>query len=112
MSRRRADSAGKVDLDVSEAERQVIGILQAKGGLISIANVIRSALWSMADEMGVEMEPGVFDQRFHQIILPPGPRHSTKPKVASNGGKKKPARNHPWREYTTPPQAPMPLKED
>lgn len=102
-------------IDFSEDEKEVIGIMQARGGFTSGANVMRSALWSLADELGIELPNGVFDQRSHYDGTANLVKYNTSrrkvPAVTNPAPKpprrRRPSRNHPWRAYPDPPPKPI-----
>ncbi len=102
MARRADDTLVSCSMDWNELA--VLAEIRRAGGITSDANVIRTALWSLAEEMQIDMPNGVFDQR-----RPPGPtaeiRKARWPngpaiKVKKESGRGKPKRsaaNHPWR---------------
>lgn len=102
-------------IDLSPEEKAVIGLIKAKGGFTSDSNAARSGLWTLADELGIEMPPGVFDQREHRydglIAYHAARRKAKVPAVTNTAPKpprrKRPARNHPWRAYPDPPPKPI-----
>jgi hypothetical protein len=105
MSRRKDDALLCCAASPEEAEccRQ----MREAGGINSDANLIRVALWSLADHMMIDVPSGIFDMRFT-----PGPDGNTQtkpnPKIKQDKPwepplpPKKPSRKHPWRQYREP----------
>jgi len=60
---RRTTSCGMVSFDISHEERQALDHLKQLADVNSDANLARVALWSLADELGVDLPNGVFDRR-------------------------------------------------
>ncbi len=82
-------------------EEAVILDCMAGSEHVSRCNVIRTALWSLADHMGIDPPLGVFDMRQTPKELPPTQRKRarvTQPnqRIRQGYGKAQPA-NHPWR---------------
>lgn len=64
-------------------------------------NMVRSALWSLADFMGYDPPPGVFDMRDRPRGCKKGPvrRRIRKPNPPRHGQHGNPQpKNHPWRD--------------
>ncbi len=85
-----------------DAERVAFTRLADAVGATSGANVIRIALWSLADHAGVDMPDGVWDLRTHDKVGVP--RGATPPRVPNPRIRQdrpfrrpKPAAAHPWR---------------
>ena len=70
---RRADDVAMLSCALSEAEVGVIERMKELAVVGSDANLVRIALWSLADHYGLEMGRGVFDLRT------PGPGKQTAP---------------------------------
>jgi len=66
-------------------ETDVIGQMRAASGATSDANLIRVALWSLANQLGIEMSSDVFAVRVEAKA-------------------RKPHARHPWRQYAEPKQ--------
>jgi hypothetical protein len=109
---RRHDDTNTISVALSPSEAVVVDRMKEAGGIGSDANLMRVALWSLADHMGVDMPNGVFDLRQHignskrrnlkkkkvQEDIPNPQVKQDKPWKAP-----KPKRSHPWRAYQTPP---------
>lgn len=95
-----------VSVAMSDQELAVLAEMRRSGSVDSDANLIRIALWSLADHLDLDVPLGVFDLRNHGGSLaqrPNGPR--TTPKTRPNphiSQHQPPAKNHPWRQYRRP----------
>lgn len=65
----RIDRATTLRIEMTAAELAVFKEMQRREGACSAPNLIRTALWSLAEEMALDLTPGVFDQR-HKEKLP------------------------------------------
>ena len=65
---RPADFARMLNCNVNDAELRAIATMKLRigKGYLSDGNLIRMALWSLADELRVLTAPGVFDLRHGQ----------------------------------------------
>jgi hypothetical protein len=85
------------------AERDVLDQMKAAAGVGTDANLVRIALWSLADHLDLPMGPGVFDLRG---IGGPGRRvrRRANPKIRQDVPfrQPKPAPDHPWRGTGAP----------
>jgi hypothetical protein len=61
MARRAGELVLQVAIDATE--RAVIDEIRRAGGLDSDANAVRTALWSLADHMQLDVPNGAFDLR-------------------------------------------------
>lgn len=74
--------------------------MKIAAGVASDANLVRIALWSLGDHLGVDMPNGVFDLRERKGWI--YARKRANPKVRQHelfprAKPKAPAPNHPWR---------------
>ncbi len=93
--RRKADSK-VVTCACDSLESDVIKELKRLCGVTTDANLLRTALWSLADEWMLNLPDGVFDMRPH---MPPRALKATKAPMKASAMKetgRKQARFHPW----------------
>jgi hypothetical protein len=89
--------------ECSAAERELLDQMKAAAGVGTDANLVRIALWSLADHLDLEMGPTVFDLRGHG-----GPgrrvRRRPNPKIRQDVPRpaQRPAPDHPWRGADAP----------
>lgn len=73
----------------------MLGEMMRAGGITSDANLVRVALWSLADHMGLDVPNGVFDLR--QYVGSAG-----QPRVARTTPNPKVRQDRPWRQPKQP----------
>lgn len=104
---RRQDDESTISVALTTADAAIVDQMKVAAGVASDANLMRVALWSLADHMGLEMPNGVFDLRNYvgNKNQPKKEKNTPNPKVKQDVPWKapKPKRSHPWREYQTPP---------
>ena len=63
-----------VAVAVSDSERDALTAMRIAVGIDSDANLLRTALWSLGDHIGVDMPNGVFDlrtrEKAHLVVNP------------------------------------------
>lgn len=95
----RADRVNAAYVELSCDERAAMDRMRAACAATSDPNLIRIALWSLADHLELEMPNGVFDLREHRgytavhVKNPKIRQHEPLPRAKP----KKPATDHPWR---------------
>lgn len=93
-----------IQVAMSPDEMRAIGAVCRAGGFASVANAVRSALWSLGDDMGIDFDAGVFDQRSAGGWPVGKPRTSrrTTPRPTRrkpSGGAARPQKvGHPWQQ--------------
>lgn len=92
---RRSDEVTIV-FQCSRAEAELLD--QMRGTTATRPNIVRVALWSLADHMGIDPAPGVFDLRDKERATR-GPRkyiskRKANPRISQHA---KPSQDHPWR---------------
>lgn len=102
---RRADDCTMLCCACTEAEAAVVAAMKVAGGIDSDANLVRVALWSLADHMGLDMPNGVFDLRSHAFspaaraarqAAGAKSRRRPNPKIRQHGRPQ--PKDHPWRQ--------------
>jgi hypothetical protein len=68
---RRVDDCTTLTCACTALETDVLGQMRAAGGVTSDANLVRIALWSLADHMGLDVPNGAFDLRHYAGGAPP-----------------------------------------
>ena len=95
---RREDCAGTIALECDGDELALID--RMRGETTSRPNMLRVALWSLADHMGYDPALGVFDlhnERTSPEIRQGSPATRTpNPRISQHVA---PPKNHPWRRY-------------
>ena len=94
---RRMDTACTVTIDCTADEAAMLDLMAGEG--TTRPNIIRTALWSLADHMGYDPPPGVFDLH---LTPPPGRKRGTMrgthsvpcPRIRQH---QKPPKSHIWR---------------
>jgi len=98
---RRADDVSSITVACTGLEQDVISTMMAASGCGSACNLVRIALWSLADHMGLDVPNHAFDMRlYHGSRGRPGAvRTKPNPKVRQDRPWKqpKPGKSHPWR---------------
>jgi hypothetical protein len=103
---RQPNTASVLTCECSPEEREALDEMKRLASVGSDANLVRIALWSLADHLGVEMPDGVFDLRLGQggwwarnpklkqdAACPPVPLPAPRPRPKP----RRPAPTHPWR---------------
>jgi hypothetical protein len=91
--------------ECSAAEREVLDRMKTAAAVGTDANLVRIALWSLADHLELEMGPGVFDLRGHggrgrRRLRQPNPKIRQHDPLSQPT--RRPAPDHPWRRPIAP----------
>ena len=87
-------------VDMDQPETEILGRMMSATGATSEANLLRIALWSLADHLDIGMPNGVFDLRQwggHVSTQPKKPKtvRVRNPRIRQHVA---PAKTHPWRK--------------
>ncbi len=98
---RRQDDVSSITVACTGLESDLVSEMMRASGCGSACNLIRVALWSLADHMGLDVPNGAFDLRTYQGSTGRirEPRVQPNPKVRQDRPWKQPKPNkiHPWR---------------
>jgi hypothetical protein len=88
--------------ELSDAERLMIHRMKQACRIDRDTNLVRTALWSLADEMGLEVPPGVFDLRTHGGSNKK-PAHKRAPRTPAvrpvrHSSSQVQSKSHPWQD--------------
>ena len=104
MSRPHAHRVVMLSCECSAAEREVLDRMKTAAHVETDANLVRIALWSLADHLEVAMGPSEFDlrgQSGHGRV-----RRRPNPKIRQHEPlsppTRRPAPDHPWRRPIAP----------
>ncbi len=80
-------------------ERAILDLMKVKAGVDTDANLVRTAIWSLADHLMIPMGRGVFDLRSYGGVrgTPRGSSKRPNPKIDQTRAARPSNANHPWR---------------
>ena len=101
-----------VQVALTPAEYDAVQTLRVAGEYSSVSNLVRDALWSLADEAGMSLPPGVFDRRAQGSVgrwgwhavgrVDAARRHLPKLPRPHRSGARPQQDDHPWRRTWRP----------
>jgi len=98
---RRSDDVSSITVACTSLEADTIAEMMRAAGVGSACNLVRIALWSLADHMGLDVPNRAFDLRTYQGAAgrQATRRTTPNPKVKQDRPWKqpKPGKAHPWR---------------